>query len=114
MKKLRTPLLAIIILGINAIAFADYTPTEEDKKTLETLNQQIEKLSESPQDLRNFFYQFKTLRDKFTEDEKLNYLLSEITSATYKTFSKQKQEEKAKARENKQKIVHQHLSNIND
>ncbi len=115
MKKLITTLLLITTLMMTNFIFANYTPTAEDEKSLALLEKQIEKLSETPKDLWNFYYQFKILKNKFadTNNEKLYYLLSELTESTHQKFKKQKDQAKENMKEIKKELVKQHLKNIN-
>ncbi len=115
MKKVLTTILLIATLIMTNSIFASYTPTAKDEKTITLLKQQIEELSETPKDLRNFFYQFKTLKEqlKNTNNPKLYYLLSRLTTTTYESFTEQKQKKQDKAKDNKKILVKKYKKKIN-
>lgn len=114
MKKIITILLLITTLMITNSIVASYTPTVEDEKIITMLDQQIERLSETPKDLRNFYYQFKTLKRNFSHDEQLFYLLEQLAHHSYEKFTQEKYNAKKKSKAKKKAFVQKYISGVKE
>lgn len=110
MKKIIIYILTLLISI--SISSANYTPNPEDEKLITTLEQQVQQLSENPKDIRNFFYQFKTLRDKFKDNPQLFYILWELANSSHKNLEEKKQEAKKLSKEKKQKLINTYIDKL--
>lgn len=82
MKKIISILTIFIILLSNTFA---YTPSETDKNILNNVYKKVDKLN--PNSFQKLYNQVNKLKSKYNNNEKVNYLLTELEKYIYTKIS---------------------------
>lgn len=112
MKKFLS-ILAIWLLtfGFQLSTTFSYNPSNQDTQQLNSLKTQLNKIiSGNNQDLRNFYYQLKNLQNRYSHNQRLDYMLNNLKQDLYIQLYTQKTQAKIQSKEFKQNFVNEFIS----
>lgn len=95
--------VAIIVASDSVLA---YQPTDKDSATLVSLRTQLlDIIDDNNEDLRDFYYQIRNLQNKYSFDDRIDYMLTDLKNYLWTRIQVQKRAAKFESKATKQAFV---------